>query len=263
MFLYIVSYGLQEPSLFITFQEKKSMVGTDHKISSPLQKLRLKYYWQGAIMHDMVSLVGEHNIMDGTNSMRKSSFPTEKNFYYVTRRSINNGKMDYLSTPIKSSCTSLYFKKYLLSSSCIVISGDSHQFSAMLIPDSEGSLPIVLGRESYAIRFNTPEDAVIAHAWLLSDEVSSAIRATLKERSTMMNKHSVRLSIDDLRHIPVPSLNWLANNQTQGVLKAKCIDLGSQIITSLQGACANDPIYESIFEVLESTAIRLGHHGSA
>ncbi len=233
------------------------MEGYDPVISTPLQKLRLKYYWQGVVMHDMISLVGSENIMHAANAINKrTSAPACDSFYFVTRQSITNGHIDYSSIPIKSKCTIPYLDKYLLDKRCIVISGDTHQFSAMLILDSD--FPVVLGRESYAVRFSTAEDAVMVHSWLLSEEVSSAIRSTFRERATMMNKHSIRMSIDDLKQIPVPSLVWLRNNYPHGVLKAKCITLGSQLVTSLQGGNVSDPMYANVVEILENAVNKIG-----
>ncbi len=232
------------------------MENTNSAIASPLQKLRLKYYWQGVIMHDMVSIVGVSNVLYAANAIKRSPNPPSDNFYYVTRQSTTNGQLNYLSIPIKHNCTPQYFNKYLLDSRCIVISGDTHQFSAMLIPDSD--TPVLLGRESYAVRLNTKEDAIMVHAWLLSKEVSSAIGSTFRERATMMNKHSIRMSIDDLKTIPVPSLDWLRNNYSHGSLKAKCVGLGDRIVTSLKGASVNDPIYGDMVGILENAISKIG-----
>ncbi len=234
------------------------MEGCDPVISTPLQKLRLKYYWQGVVMHDMVSLVGDSNILYANSPIKKSPCPPDNDFYYVTRQSITNGHIDYKSTPIKNNCTRRYLERYRLDSRCIIISGDSHRFSAMTIQNDAIDIPVVLGRESFAIRFSTPEDAVTVHAWLLSDEISTAIRATLRDRATMLNKHSAKIEIGDLKQIPVPSLNWLRNNYSQGSLKAKCVGLSNKIVMSLQGASVNDPIYGDMVGILENAVSKIG-----
>ncbi len=221
---------------------------------SSLQKLRLKYYRQGITLYDIVSLVGNSNVVHAKHAMRRSLKNESGKFYYVSRQSISNGTMDCLATPVMYDCGSLYLDAYLLDGRCIVISGDTTQFKAMLIKDGT-NFPVVLGRESFAIRFNSPEDALSAHAWFLSDEVSSAIRSTLREKALVMNKSSMRMTVAEFMTLPVPSIEWLNDNYSHGILKAKCIGLGSHIVSSLQGGDINDPMYRDIVGVLE-TAVK-------
>ena len=226
-------------------------------IESSLQKLRLKYYWQGVTMYDVVSLVGIENIIHAEFAMKKPANAYTGKFYHVTRVSITNGSIKYSTTPIIESCPRKYFRINQLDNRCVVISGDINQFKAMLITDNAG-IPTVLGRESFAIRFKTPEDAISAHAWFLSDEVSIAIRATLREKSMASNNNRVRITMDEVMSLPVPSIEWLNHNYSNGKLKAKCIGLGSHIMSSLQGANLNDPMYSNIVEVLETAVKKLG-----
>ena len=226
-------------------------------LTSSLKSLRLKYYWRGVDIYDVVSLVGKSNIMYVNNFRKNLSKPLKGSFYYVSRQSITNGTMNCPSTPIYDECSPKHLEAFTLDGRCIVIAGDPNQFKAMLIKD-DISIPVVLGRESFAIRFNTAEDAVSAHAWFLSDEVSLAIRAMLREKSIATGKRNLRITMSEVMELPIPSMKWLNDSYSHGKLKAKCIGLGSHIVSSLQGANLNDPMYDDIVGLLETAVQRLG-----
>ena len=229
---------------------------------SSLQKLRLKYYWKGVTMYDVVSLVGAENILHTKHALRKPLIPLDHKIHYVSKTSITNGSIDLSTIPITESCPPRYFDLYSLDSRCIVVSGDMNHFKAMLITGNLGT-PIVLGRGSFAIRFKTPEDAISAHAWFLSDEVSFAIRDTLREKSLNMNKNTMRLTLGEVMALPMPSIEWLNDHFSHGILKAKCIGLGSSIVSSLQGANLRDPMYGDVLSLLETAVQKISGIDSA
>lgn len=213
--------------------------------------LRLKYYWQGIDMHDVVSLVGKHNVLYVKNFVKNLLNPKKGKFYYVSRHSVRHGSMNPSATPIQYECSDKYFNDYLLDDRCIVISGDLNGFNAMIIGDNY-DIPVLLGRESYAIRFDTPDDAIAAHAWFLSSEVSGAILDTLKQKNIASGKRGERITMQEIMEFPIPSIKWLRNNYEHGIAKAKCIGIGNHIVSSLEGASVNDPVYADMLDVLET-----------
>ncbi len=242
------------------FNTKGDFLMTDYM--TPMQ-LRSKYYCNlGVIIYDIVSLMGNENIMFVKAFYNKSSILHKDEFYYIPRQYISTGIIDYASLPVRKNCTPYFFNTYKLDDRCIALSGDMNSFNAMLIQEKPNRMPIVLGRESFAIRFRSKEDAISAHAWFTSEEVSSTVKSMLREEALRSNKGRIRLSLEIVKQLPIPSMEWLKKNHTNSMLKAKCIGLGSHIMLSLHNADAEDPMYKDVLNMLETTMDQIKNLGS-